>query len=726
MANTKKMQDEATAYVNTAKVMVDKVIGLVDLLNVPTVASLDAMPFILELLKSLGMTRQEMIDFLVKFLTVGLAPFEIAVKAVLLSNVKNMVSCSIDPRIPYKLRKQHKDPSDTQTPNEYGIDVNLEAIDIFKKLDVSPVSDEGQNLYFDVYERNDSVKKYKQNAKNSQTRNIYSFARAYDFDAFLWFVKNKGKFPSPSVIADDFSTFTNTIDGFGASNVEVIGETPLSPSLFFPIRLTFTKDKPSRILVGQTFTQQGNSHIIAMCVEAKRDSDKNIIENIIVPISDDWTSVNWYDPTQAHKSEKGNGANDSAIAYGEGKPLCNLQYIGKGSGTSPMTGLVDSKFKFSILPKPTIHTPTAEEAPWSYIRLLFGGKGFAQNGRLSIFKDTILTDGTVTIKNGKVTVDEKKYKENRYKYMQEAYPGLTVYEFNFDFIMSMKLFDAKVIANSLINSLLSTSINFSLTLNTSQGSEEKEAIKQVIKNLVNNETESITDCHFNFSNEQYDSMLRAAEEKRARKETFGGNVNAAASNYENISELLSQYDTATDLEQQTAVLTQTFQEASVTISPGSKEGDVSPFEYGFYTSLIENLTFAIVESLLTPKVLLLLEVNKQLMGGTFKALTVAELLKQLSGVIMGVINEIKEMLMQQLLGLLLKQLDPIVKMLESILLKEQVEAVAEAMREIAKNCPSMWFKLGNRYSDTQLDQVDYADIEPRSENKNNETPTESC
>ena len=174
------------------------------------------------------------------------------------------------------------------------------------------------------------------------------------------------------------------------------------------------------------------------------------------------------------------------------------------------------------------------------------------------------------------------------------------------------------------------------------------------------------------------------------------------------------------------MLTQTFQEASVTISPGAKEGDVSPFEYGFYTSLIENLTFAIVESLLTPKVLLLLEVNKQLMGGTFKALTVAELLKQLSGVIMGVINEIKEMLMQQLLALLLKQLDPIVKMLESILLKEQVEAVAEAMREIAKNCPSMWFKLGNRYSDTQLDQVDYADIEPRSENKNNETPTESC
>ena len=161
MANTKKMQDEATAYVNTAKVMVDKVIGLVDLLNVPTVASLDAMPFILELLKSLGMTRQEMIDFLVKFLTVGLAPFEIAVKAVLLSNVKNMVSCSIDPRIPYKLRKQHKDPSDTQTPNEYGIDVNLEAIDIFKKLDVSPVSDEGQNLYLDVYEKNHSGQKYK-------------------------------------------------------------------------------------------------------------------------------------------------------------------------------------------------------------------------------------------------------------------------------------------------------------------------------------------------------------------------------------------------------------------------------------------------------------------------------------------------------------------------------------------------------------------------------------
>ena len=712
--------------VNTAKVMVDKVIGLVDLLNVPTVASLDAMPFILELLKSLGMTRQEMIDFLVKFLTVGLEPFELGVKAVLLSNVKNMVSCSIDPRIPYKLRKQHKDPNDTQTPNEYGIDVNLEAIDIFKKLDVSPVSKEGQNMYFDVYEYNENIKKYKQNANTSQTRNIYSFARAYDFDAFLWFVKNKGKFPSPSVIDDDFSTFTDSTDGFGASSVEVIGDTPLSPSLFFPIRLKFTAEKPSRILVGQTFTQKGNSHIIAMCIEAKRDKDKNIIENVIVPISDDWTSVNWYDPQVLHTKKKKEKYNNNRI-YEKGKPLCNLQYIGKGSGTSPMTGLVDSKFKFSILPKPTVHTPTTDEAPWSYIKLLFDGNGYTQNGHLSLYKNTIITEGAVIkVKKGKVIVDTKAYKEHWYEYMHETYKGLTVYEFNYDFIMSMKLFDAKVIANSLINSLLSTNLNFSLSLNIGQDTEEREAVKQIIKNLVNNETEAVTDCHFNFSNEQYDTMLRAAEEKRARRETFGGNVNAAASNYDSISELLSQYDTATDLEQQTAILTQTFQEASVTISPGTKEGDVSPFEYGFFTSLIENLTFAVVESLLTPKVLLLLEVNKQLMGGTFKAVTVIEILKQLSGIIMGVINEIKEMLMQQLLALLLKQLDPIVKMLESILLKEQVEAVAEAMREIAKNCPSMWFKLGNRYSDTQLDQVDYADIEPRSENKNNATPTESC
>ena len=45
-------------------------------------------------------------------------------------------------------------------------------------MSVSPLSDYGRNMYFGLYGVND----------------VYSFARADDFDAFLWFVIHKGKF----------------------------------------------------------------------------------------------------------------------------------------------------------------------------------------------------------------------------------------------------------------------------------------------------------------------------------------------------------------------------------------------------------------------------------------------------------------------------------------------------------------------------------------------------
>jgi hypothetical protein len=45
------------------------------------------------------------------------------------------------------------------------------------------------------------------------------------------------------------------------------------------------------------------------------------------------------------------------------------------------------------------------------------------------------------------------------------------------------------------------------------------------------------------------------------------------------------------------------------------------------------------------------------------------------------------------------------------MLREQVEAYVDAINEILRNCPFLWFSFGNTYQETKLDTVDYADID---------------
>ena len=134
---------------------------------------------------------------------------------------------------------------------------------------------------------------------------------------------------------------------------------------------------------------------------------------------------------------------------------------------------------------------------------------------------------------------------------------------------------------------------------------------------------------------------------------------------------------------------------------------------------------AIVNSVLTPKVMLLLEVNRQIMGGNWKAFTIEDLLKAMQGMIIMIIKEVRDLVIQELLKLVLKYLEPLKEMIESIILREQIENYTEIINEIIRNCPVIWFSFGNQNKETKLDTVDYADIDVSS-NKAGDKPTNNC
>ena len=97
---------------------------------------------------------------------------EIAVKAILLTNIKNLFTCSIKPLIPYNVLK-HPNGMVLKQGGQ-GIKLSIPTIDMFNVLQHAPNSDYGKTLYFD---------------NNMPSK---SFWQSTDFNCFMWYVINKG------------------------------------------------------------------------------------------------------------------------------------------------------------------------------------------------------------------------------------------------------------------------------------------------------------------------------------------------------------------------------------------------------------------------------------------------------------------------------------------------------------------------------------------------------
>lgn len=718
MANLSKYQEEAIAVIDVAKA-IEKVIPVTEYMAsgslIGTVKTKKPIEFLVALLKSLGVSYEDLQDWLVKFLVYVVPILEISVKTILLTNLKNMISCSVDPRIPEVFRKQHKSiTSDTNTSQEYGIDINIESIDFMDKLSVSPLSDYGKTVYFGTEGVDDS----------------YKFARAEDFDAFLWFVIHKGKFPTSSKVPSPKPIFPR------ASTI------PSDCTLLSTIELIYSQENPSSVLLGNTFTYENESHIVSMCIDAKYDEENNMTHNTLVPVSDDWSSVNWYANKKDYFTKNlgfkdikksWGGKTNSGRDFTKERALCNLQYIDQASSTAPLTGLVNNKFRFTILPRPFVHIPNINsgEPPWRFKKMLFNDKGeYDLNGKytLSDRKDSnamTYLNGAIKIdgKTGKVTVNDK---QTVVKNLIECYPGLTVYEFNYDYVMSLKLFDAKVIATNLLNALLNMDVGIGFEFKQRRV-EGLESIKEIIKNIINTDDSELNDCYYTFDNSKYDALLRKAEEKRARQARFG-NTTQTVGIFDSVTEILNEYNADAELHERIDTLHRAITQASVNITDGVDDVNKYDIRLTFISNLIENLVMVLVESILTPKVLLLLEVNTKLMGGTWEKFTMQDLIMAMRSIIVSIIKEVKDLVMQELLKLIFEKLQPIKELLEQLLMTEVLEQYRTLINDLMVNCPYLWFKLfsGGNNIDTQLDNVDYADIDISSSPNGEQPSTNKC
>lgn len=768
--------------------------------------------FLFSILSTLGVTEAQLRKIIVDVLTWVLPVAETAVKGVLLQNLKTNISCTFDPRIPMYLRKKNvtdiylsvKDILD----DDRGIDIPLETIDPDGLLDQSPFTEPGWLKYFgclpdSVYNKvlepdDDSIKVKGQdsndaiiggmlpNVTSTESANMRTakLVRANDFNAFLWYVVHKAKGANPFNITIEGPTMK--IDG--DSNTYRI--TSSADNLNGVLVVEVDGSEESNIRAGDTFCDKTNPNHISICISSKVDDDNKVTGNTIVPVSSDWMSCNWYVDKSNYYSSNIGYKKEFVRDYEKEKAICNfryakqLDYRGREIPNSPET------LRFTILPKPYVLLPSANietdntgettiRTRWKPIRLLFDSDGNADSvGKFSFnsdYQNSITKTGTngdydiysvsgdsttelrVNIKTGEYELTNK---ENCEKFLFECYPGLTVYEFNYDYVMGMKLFEPKVVCQKLFENAANPVFNasFALTINRLKDKTKntffsgKQRILEIVREIIEEDEDEINDCFFSFSNEQYDRMMSESEKIRYHQLSYTqGYNNDAEVDFQKIADLLAQYPETGTLQEQKDVLNSVL-EASCAMVAASPEltamNDASTVKINFLTNILQQLAATLVDTLLSPKILTLLYVNEIIMhdNGDKEPLNAESLMRMMKSVITAVIREIRDIILQKLLDMVLELLTPVILELQSLMLSEQFAAYIAIIKlllswfnkgvEVISRLSSILSALLSKFKanveggseidlPSVLDDVTYADIFP-SDEKDAEPYNSNC
>lgn len=720
---------------------------------------------LIEILKKCHVTEDEIIKWLANFIKFYLPIIELGVKGILLTNMKAMISCSVDPRIPKKYREE-------------GFYFDLSQIDPNGYLTNSPLDFDNNQMYFGI---------------DSGMTSPYELLRPLDFNAFLWYIIHFGKYPSPSKITGTNKSEYN--DFFATNyygNVVAKEHSDVAENIFDVTEISIADFEHGGIILGNSFVQE-NMNCTSVCAVVNRDEEGNIIYNKILPVSSyEWDRTNYYvnrktyfnfvDPTG--KLDKTNPRQ-----YNSDVALCSFKYLGNGD-KNEVANIQDftylsNKLNIKILPKPFVHIPRLGQSSLLPVTLRFNNHGEPdKNGRFTIkcngechvpyspeeikeMADLILSldlddakeayaefkeenknpvwwyevesnNGSYYIAFNKVneykvtkniTNDyddiEPLEKEELYPLLYECYPHLTIYEFNYDYIMSMRLFDSKVVATQLINALFYVSLGLSFGINVSTNEiAGTDRLIDIVQKIVESDDYESSDCFFSFSNEEYDKLSRESELKRAHMMPFGGGSTTTEINREEIINLINNFGDAATLEESVDTFKKLVTETKgYILNPGSdpyEDGVNASVSFDFITQFIKQLMNVIMQSLLSPKIILMIMINTELCGQdalyNLKNMSIEKVLQQISGLITSIVKEIRDLILKQLLEFVMTKLSVILAQFSIKLALEQAEDFRRIMRRLLDEC-LFSFTRGDLVSN--IDSVYYADITEQSQPNTN-------
>ena len=800
MPNINEEKREVLAYIDAIHTMIEKfpTLNLSGLLeNIGIGISLNPWDFLLDIISKYA-SDEEMMDWLVNVMTELLPVIELGIKGVLLTNLKSLIDCNLDPRIPYWVRKD-------RTNGGNGFVFNLSSIDYTNMLSYSPLSENGQHKYFGTkryytfdkgsykdkkfYSYKEAVQaldKLRSDDSDSEETitvenivrkgdisNVYELARANDFNAFLWFVKNKTKIVKAHEIdlddARDYVTsdeqypfidnnFGNILHSLTAT-IEISGTDALELTQGMTIRQKIRGSYVNTISLcisdnviededADDFIDYGQVSVFDENACSIASPKKHILT--FVPLSDTDNSANWYVNSGTYFNFLLPENKRIARDYDKDFAICNIENISASDaiaqdGNLPSHG---QYIRFSVLPAPFVHLPKFEvktegeglnaelqvsgEPFWRMKRILFDVNGESDaKGNYSVtpyeyydYQYTLRYAYTNSKSHVKLIIDKNDGQyhlecEDGYEYeiplvLYECYKGLTVYDFNYNYVMGMQLFDPVVVASNLLDMVTNLSkgsggIHIGVSLDKTELAYQMR-VAEILKNVIETSGYESSDCFYTFSNDKFNDMLEKAELKRSQGYEFNGSsLDSTSVNIDGAYDTLNGFDDNATLVENKETLKMAIVQATANITEEVRPEDAYNLKLKIIQELIKGLTLTIVQAVLTPKIILLFEVNKRMMGSDGTVLSFEEFLDSISTLLVTIVRQIADMILRELLRWAKLIVAGLIAKLAELLITEKVEYYARLMVQLIKACS---FRVQRSQPlDSTLDNVDYADID---------------
>ena len=675
MANIKKIKSDAIATIDAAMTILDRLPDFDETnISLSYNESFNPFQFLMDLFKS-TVGYDTFLNIIAKIIAIELPAIEIAVKTILLTNFRNLISCSLNPII-----------SDEVISN--GFVFNLYEIDLMNILQYPPLSFKigvlnpniGRNYYFgcDGFDYPSELKD------------------AGDFNAFLWYVKNislgREVWRGVNLVQSTFG------DSAWGDRESYVYQRPMPEEIYDEVKGKCVKKAG---IITLEYNERNSALTLADGGSLSLKTPYNncihvFIGNTAPKPSGDITQLEdlIYDYEVQIEDKK-----DELIVKKE-----KLQYYldkveeNKSDG---IKGVLSAKEGADVHAayKAEIDTLEAE------IKQL-------EEDIADLNDDKIDAESDLNAILHSLTTDDY------WDVSQNYYHNHTIMEFNADYITSLKLFDSKVVITQLLDALTNC---LSIDLNLSY---EQMFVKNEIKKMVSmiNETDDIVvnDCFFSFSNDEYENMIQKTELIRAGLFTENGELNSTVNvDAEKILSSLNTINENTSKEEMTTIISGALTEISKSISSTEYElNDNVNFnvQMNFIENLLTNLAFVITSAVISPKLYLLLGINLQMLGSepNFDLAAFVEMHKQM---IVSIIRAIRDKLISLLVEFLQKIVGRLAEEIGKKMAVEQIFYYKELIKRCVE-CFKMWGR--SKYMDFDVDNIDYADIlQEESEEPNN-------
>lgn len=685
MADLKTIRQTAIGEINAAISILEKFpklnnidVNLVDIFPAKYKKYIDYLndpiSFLVELFKSTA-GYNELIRIIASFIAKYLPAVEIAVKTLLVTKLKDIISCSVNPFLTDDILRN-------------GIIFNISEIDLIDTFRYSPFDKKvGQFYYFGVFEKEEY---YDEETKKVKERSVPimpdDLIKCDDMNALLWYMINRANKryvwkPTKYRHDDEFRTdypHDNTNEKLKKEDGIVTFEfREKSVNLVDAYGNDYLQQTPYNnilhVFIGDV--REKSTPLIQQIVEQQRELAENEKEQELYKdkIENKQTEIDLLkqDFIELDEALAGGELNDKEYAKQLKKLNKKLNSLETG-----LNGLYEKQKKL-----------------------------YAAKHR---FEHEI-----ANIKSELEIARDQYFPFLDSKHHRNYYYGKTLIEFNIDYIWSLKLFDAKSLTARLLDCLTGM-LTIDLNLSYKQQLVKNEVAKMV-KMISESDDIVVSDCFFTFSNDDYDAMSRQAELRKAGLLTFNGDeLSAVKINAEDILSSLNEIDDSASEEKIQSIIEGSLTEISKQLTNTNYEMN-DKVNFGIQMNFIENilndLAYTLVMSVLSPKVYLLLLINLKIIGRESN-FNLEEFLGQYKQLIADLIRSIRDQLLEYLQRELMMIIGDLVKELAIKLSLEQAQYYARLIKKLI-DCFKR--RKSNINFDFNIDDVDYSDILPSEE-----------